>query len=250
MKHEVYSYRYAQEILEHPNNREAYAEIMAAVEAAPLFKYAGKSGSNAQLDVVQQVLNTWFDRELGVDRNWLYHPLATRIQDSGLAADFRKTFDNITVQAEVQFGNMSRWYSDVFKFQTAYSQGLIDVGLCIVPMRALARRIDSNVVSYERILRELPSAKMSLTLPILVIGIEPDEQTRVVDLRRVKAIPLSRLTKAASKNGGGRSEHNRYRLVHAIRSGRNPYGVSEKSRTGPMAIAIASQTPIDNADED
>lgn len=250
MRHQVYSYRYAQEILEHPSNREAYDEIMAAVDGAPLFTYAHKSTKNPGLDVVQQVMNTWFDRELGVDRRWLYHPLATRITDSGLAADFRKSFANITVQAEVQFGNMSRWYSDVFKFQTAYSQGLVDVGLCIVPMRSLARRIDSNVVSYERILRELPSAKMSLTLPILVIGIEPDAETRIVDLARVKAIPLSRLTQAASRNGGGRSEHNRYRLVHAIRSGRNPYGVSEKSRTGPMAVAIAPQEPIDDAEGD
>ncbi|MDO9607435.1 MAG: BglII/BstYI family type II restriction endonuclease [Brevundimonas sp.] len=248
MKYQVYSYRYAEEILQHPNNREAYDEIVAAVENVPLFTYAGKSKRNAKLDVVQQVMNTWFDRELSVERRWLYHPAATTIKGSGLAADFRKTFDNITVQAEVQFGNMSRWYSDVFKFQTAYSQGLIDVGLCIVPMGVLGRRIDSNVVSYERILRELPSAKMSLTLPILVIGIEPDEQTETIDLKRIAGIPFSRLINSAAKTGGGQSEHNRYRVIQALREEGDPYLVDETSDTGPMAKAIIAEEPIDNGD--
>ena len=242
MRYRIYSYRYAQEILEHPNNREALGEILTAVEGAPLFTYLGKSRRNPKLDGVQQMLNTWFDRELGVEREWLYHPLATRIENSGLAADFRKTFRNITIQAEVQFGNMSRWYSDVFKFQTAYSQGLIDMGLCIVPTGALARRIDSNVVSFERVLRELPSAKMSLTLPILVIGVEPDEDTLEIDLRQA-AIPLPRLTAASS-------QENRYRLVHALLSGEDPLTTTETCDPGPMPRAIAEQDPLDGGEPD
>lgn len=264
MKYTLYSYRYAQEILEHANNREALDEIIAAVADAPLFTYAGKSEKNPRLDVVQQVMNTWYDRVLAVDFGWEHHPLATSIPDSGLAADFRKAFSNIIVQAEVQFGNMSRWYSDVFKFQTAYSQEMIDVGLSVVPMGSLARRIDSNVVSFERVLRELPSAKMSLTLPILVVGVEPDDDTPVVDLRQV-AIPLERLTKAekapkASTAAGSRkrparltaakrSEHNRYRIIHAVRSGEDAHQVTEDSPTGEMARPIAVEAPIDNAEE-
>ena len=70
---------------------------------------------------------------------------------SRLAADYKKRFNDLTIQAEVQFGNMARWYSDIFKFQAAYSQGLIDIGLCIVPTQALASRIDSNITNFERI---------------------------------------------------------------------------------------------------
>lgn len=264
MKYTLFSYRYAQEILEHPNNHEALDEIIAAVADAPLFTYAGKSESNAKLDVVQQVMNTWYDRVLAVDFGWDHHPLATSIPDSGLAADFRKAFPKIRVQAEVQFGNMSRWYSDVFKFQTAYSQEMIDVGLCIVPMASLARRIDSNVVSFERVLRELPSAKMSLTLPILVVGVEPDEDTLTVDLRQL-GIPLERLTKAekaakpsTAKNprrkqtkltAAKKSEHNRYRIVNAVRTGADPHLVTDESPTGDMAKSIAVEAPIDNEGE-
>jgi hypothetical protein len=231
MKYTVFSYRYAQEILEHPTNLPAWEEITGVVAKAPLFVHLGKSGSNAKLDVVQQCLNTWFDRALAVEHGWAYHPLATRIKKSKLAADFRKGFPNIRIQAEVQFGNMSRWYSDIFKLQAAYSQNMADLGLSIVPMGSLAKRIDSNVVTYERVIRELPSANLSITVPILVLGIEADEHTLEVDLRKV-GFPLSSLTKRNDKHKT--SEKNRYRLVHALFTGTDPASVDDQSDTGPM----------------
>ena len=239
MKLEMYSYRDAREILEHPKYRAALDEIVSAVQAMPLFVYAGKS-KNEKLDVVQKVQNTYYDRVLAVDRGWTYHPLATGIADSKLAADFRKTFGDLTIQAEVQFGNMSRWYSDIFKFQTAYSQSLIDMGLCIVPTAALAKRIDSNVAYYERVLRELPSAELSITLPILVIGVEPDDTSNVIDLRKVR-IPLAELKDKGRKVKGSPKSHtelNRYRLVNAVLAGRNPYYVTKRSKHGDLPEAV------------
>jgi hypothetical protein len=230
----VFSYRFAQEILEHPNNRTAWDEIIDVISKAPLFLHPGKSKRNAKLCVVQQCMNTWFDRALAVEAGWLYHPLATAIENSKLAADFRKTFDHVTIQAEVQFGNMSRWYSDIFKLQTAYSQSLVDIGLSIVPMGSLARQIDSNIVSFERVVRELPSANLSITLPILVIGIEPDEETTIVDLRDA-GIPLENLIK---KTKACDPEHHRYRIVQALNSGRHVRTVTETCDTGPMANPI------------
>jgi hypothetical protein len=235
MKFTVYSYRYAREILEHHSNVAAWTEVIEVVTHAPLFIHPGKSEKNAKLDVVQQCMNTWFDRALAVERQWDYHPLATSIANSRLAADFRKAFPNITIQAEVQFGNMSRWYSDIFKLQTAYSQSLIQMGLSIIPMGQLARRIDSNIVSFERVLRELPSADLSITLPILVIGLEPDADTPIIDVRDTQ-IPLKKLTR---KNDKARSsEKNRYRIVEAIVTGATLGDVTETSETGEMANPI------------
>ena len=54
-------------------------------------------------------------------RDGNHHPFATKIPNSALRADYRKEFNGLHVQAEVQFGNMARWYSDIFKFQAAYS---------------------------------------------------------------------------------------------------------------------------------
>lgn len=241
MKVRVESYRFAREIMEHPSNAAALDGILDACRRAPLWVHSGKS-KNEKLDVVQQMLNTYFDRVLGVDQGWDYHPLATNIPKSKLAADFRKSFTHVTVQAEVQFGNMSRWYSDVFKFQTAYSQGLVDIGLCVVPTLALAQRIDSNVAHLERVMRELPSADLSITLPILVIGVEPDDDTPEIDLTKVP-IPLTRLKGRASKAKGAKktpSELNRYRLVNAYLGGEDPYLVTEKSDAGEVASALSA----------
>lgn len=238
----MFSYRFAREILEHPSHRAAWQEIIGVVAKAPVFIYPNKSGSNEKLDVVQQCMNTWFDRALAVEHGWDYHPLATAIENSRLAADFYKTFPKIRIQAEVQFGNMSRWYSDIFKLQTAYSQSLVDIGLSIVPTSALGRRIDSNIVSYERVVRELPSANLSITLPILVIGVEPDDGTTIVDLSKI-GIPLKNLTRKDGRKKS--SEHNRYRIANALFSGNDPYAVTEASDTGPIASAIIDIPPED-----
>jgi len=163
MEYKIYSYRFAHEILENPAYCKLLNEILTAIQNCPLFIYPNKSKSNPSLDVMQQILNAYFDIKFHQKSGWEFHPLATDIQESNLKADFRKIFNNLKIHVEVQFGNMARWYSDIFKFQTAYSTDLIDIGICIVPMKELADRIDSNVTYYERVLRELPAADMSIT---------------------------------------------------------------------------------------
>ncbi len=108
MKAERYSYRYAEEILVHRNNADAWKDIEEIVSSVPMFLHSGKGTNNPSLDVDQQCMNAYFDRLFAVEKGWRFHPRATLIKNSGLAADFRKEFRNITVQAEVQFGNASR----------------------------------------------------------------------------------------------------------------------------------------------
>ncbi len=38
-------------------------------------------------------------------------------------------------------------------------------------MQSMAKSIDENVAYYERVVRELPHAKMGITIPILIIGV-------------------------------------------------------------------------------
>jgi len=178
----IYSYRFAEEIIQHTRHGSAWQEIFAVMSNAPLFIYPNKSDKNPRLYVVQQAINTYFDYVFTNNYNWEFHPLATRITNSKLKADFRKNYGALIIQAEVQFGNMGRWYSDIFKFQTAYSQSLINIGLSVVPTSRLAIITDSNVVNFERARRELPSAELSITLPILLIGLDYDESTGIVDL--------------------------------------------------------------------
>lgn len=237
MRVESQSYRFAREIAEHPNFMNAWDEIYTILATAPLFIYPGKSRKNRRLDVVQQVMNAYFDRKFVIDHHWTFHPLATRIQDSGLKADLRKTFGAVTIQAEIQFGNMSRWYSDIFKFQTAYSQGLVQMGLSIVPMAELARRIDSNVVNFERTWRELPSAELSITLPIILVGLNSDEHTRVVDISECRFEGINEIT------GRGKAE-NKWRIVNGYLSGILMREIGPDSPIGPIP------GPLEEEDED
>lgn len=229
MKLDIFSYRFAEEITQHPRHQNAWNEIYAILSGAPLFIYPGKSKKNKNLDVVQQLMNTYFDRMMAIQYSWEYHPLATNIQDSGLKADFRKAFGDLTIQAEIQFGNMARWYSDVFKFQTAYSQSLIKLGLSIIPAGSLARRIDSNVVNFERAKKELPSAELSLTLPILMIGISPDEDTRIVDVSKCNFSGIGEIT-------GKGNTANRWRIVNGYISGIPMEDIGPDSPTGDMLV--------------
>jgi hypothetical protein len=226
LKLRICNYRFAQEILQHSKHAPAWQEIQDTLQNAPLFIYPGKSIRRPRLDVVQQVMNTYFDRRFGRDHGWQYHPDATKIRDSNLRADFRKDFNGLPVQMEVQLGNMARWYSDIFKFQAAYSEELAQVGVSVVPIGALARRIDENVTNFERAQRELPSARLSITLPILLVGLEPDESTPVVDLSTAAFSSIGEIT-AKGKSA------NRWRIVNAIIAGEDIRTIGPHSPIGP-----------------
>jgi hypothetical protein len=208
MDFNIHSYRFAKEIIEHPNYAAAINEISQIIRDCPLYIWPNKSANNVRLDVVQQLMNAYFDVKFSCLNGWDYHPDATQIPNSNLKADFKKTFNNLTIQSEVQFGNMSRWYSDVFKFQTAYSQNMINMGLCIIPFNDIGRRIDSNITNFERCVRELPSADLSITLPILMIGLKLDRNTSIVDVSQSQFNSIRDIT------GRGNSD-NLYRIVNA-----------------------------------
>lgn len=237
MRVEEHSYRFAKEILQHPSHLNAWNELYGVIQNTPLFVFPGKSAKNRRLDVVQQLINVYYDRRLSVDLGWEYHPLATRIANSGLAADFRKQFGDLVIQVEVQFGNMSRWYSDIFKFQTAYSQQLINIGVCVLPCSAIANRIDSNVAQYERALRELPSAELSITLPILLAGLSIDERTPIVDVSQTQF-------GSASAISGKGNVMNRWRIIHGYLNGIQMSNIGPHSPTGPTLTpdALTAET--------
>ena len=98
MHYQIFSYRFAKEIIEHDNYELAFLEIFDAIENCPLFTWPNKSPNNPRLDVVQKLLNAYFDVKLSCENGWEYHPNATGIPDSGLAADFKKSFNDLTIQ--------------------------------------------------------------------------------------------------------------------------------------------------------
>lgn len=178
---EQLDYRFARAVLRDDQFAEATQEMFEVLESVevpvyPLEKVKVRPRSNQIFPADQKGLNKLLDKEF-VDRGWERQPLIVPPEgagpDTGLLGDFRK----LRIGVEVQFGNMSRWAYDVFKFQLSYSLGHIDIGVLILPTRQLSNYIDENVAHFERVARELPSAKMSLTLPILVLGLDANDYT-------------------------------------------------------------------------
>jgi len=134
---------------------------------------------------------------------------------------------------------MARWYSDIFKFQSGYSDKAVRLAISAVPMNAMARRIDSNVAHYERAVRELPSAELSITLPIILMGLDADGETPVVDLSRSQFASVSALTARGAAA-------NRWRVVHGWITGVPIEKIGPESETGPM---LDEATASDDEDE-
>lgn len=192
-----YSYRFAEAVMRDESFIESFLQIKEIIGATevPLLdphnlngspkhtkmKHRKRNGPCFFLPVNQIKLNDSINK-LFVDKGWvaqnkIVDPTKYPTLNTGLKGDFK----NGRLHVEVQFGNMARWYTDVFKFQLSYSLDDIDVAVLIVPMQRLANLIDENVVHFERVSRELPAAKMSLTLPILVIGVEPRDYSPIQD---------------------------------------------------------------------
>jgi hypothetical protein len=206
MRLQFLDYRFAEAVLGHETFGTVRTEIVDIFQAAPVpllnpietnprqggVKRRARSGGRYLfLPVDQKAMNTYLDGRFNA-KGWELQPLiVSRGRDEGPTTGLKGDYKKGRVQVEVQFGNMARWYTDVFKFQLSYSLGEIDVGVLVVPMLSFANLIDENVVNFERVSRELPWAKMSLTLPIWVVGIEPDDYGSIRDCYDAAAAALS-----------------------------------------------------------
>lgn len=167
----VLSYRFGQELLDSPPFASLKSELVTIVAATPvplLAKAKVRSRTGRTFTTDQKGLNLALDAAFAA-RGWEIHPyIIEGERHTKLQADYKKG----RVQVEVQFGNMARWYTDVFEFQVSYSEKHIDIGILITAVQTFASTIDENVAYFERVERELPYARMSITLPIWVIGVD------------------------------------------------------------------------------
>jgi Restriction endonuclease BglII len=168
---DAYSYRHAEAILK-AEFRTERGEIVAALEGTawvPMAKPKVRKRKGkvvARLTIDQVGTNKAIEAQFAA-RGWQVRPRIISSSESQLASDFKKG----KVQVEVQLGNMARWYTDVFKFLLSYSANDIEVGVLVVPMQEVAAQIDENVAHFQRVVREIPHAKMGITLPIWVVGL-------------------------------------------------------------------------------
>lgn len=75
----------------------------------------------------------------------------------------------------LQTGNMSRFYADILKLQTLYLKDKAKASMFILPTKTSATQMGSNVANFDRLVEELTIFKHTITIPILVVGIEGEE---------------------------------------------------------------------------
>ena len=75
----------------------------------------------------------------------------------------------------LQLGNMARFYADILKLEVLHQKDTAISAIYILPTKALAVILGSNIVHFDRFTEELNIFKHIITIPIAVIGIEGDE---------------------------------------------------------------------------
>jgi hypothetical protein len=171
----IFSHKNGEDILQSPRFSKAYEEFLSVLPGLPPYR-ATKPKKKPQHIVNPEAMNRWLTKELSIDRDWDWHPLIIHDPDnphprSQVRSDFRKD----KIEVEVQFGNVARYTYDVYKMAIALARGVSNVGLMVVATRQFAQIIGSNVAYYERAVRELVESRLTLMVPLAVLGIEPEE---------------------------------------------------------------------------
>ena len=121
-------------------------------------------------------MNHWLDYQLCVKRDWDWHPLIIEADpdDASHTSRLRSDFRKDRIEVEVQFGNVARYAYDVYKMAISMALGQADVGIQVVCTKKFAEITGGNIAYYERAVRELEKSRLTLIVPLVVIGIEPE----------------------------------------------------------------------------
>jgi hypothetical protein len=178
---DVFSHRNGRDILESPNFKEAFHEFLDVLTGLPPYRASNVKKTSAAHVISPGAMNKWLDNELCIQRDWDWHPLVIdpdpedRTRRSQLRSDFRKS----RIEVEVQFGNVARYAYDVYKMAISMALGHADVGIQVVCTKRFASITGGNIAYFERAVRELERSRLTLIVPLVVVGIEPE--TWIID---------------------------------------------------------------------
>ncbi len=150
---------------------------MDVLSGLPPYRAArGKKTSVAHV-ISPGAMNRWLDNELCVARDWDWHPLIIDADpdDPGRKSQLRSEFRKARIEVEVQFGNVARYAYDVYKMAISMALGQADVGIQVVCTKKFAGITGGNIAYYERAVRELERSRLTLIVPLVVVGIEPEQ---------------------------------------------------------------------------
>jgi Restriction endonuclease BglII len=174
---DIFSHRNGRDILESPKFSGAFKEFTDVLVGLPPYRASKEKKTSSQHVISPGAMNRWLDNELCVKGDWDWHPLiietdpADKEHRSQLRSDFRKS----RIEVEVQFGNVARYAYDVYKMAISLALERADVGIQVVCSKRFAAITGGNIAYYERAVRELERSRLTLIVPLVVIGIEPEQ---------------------------------------------------------------------------
>lgn len=172
---DTFNHRNGKDILESPKFRDSFHEFMDVLPWLPPYRSAKAKKTSTQHVVAPSAMNRWLDNELCIKRDWDWHPLIINADPddqsgkSRLRSDFRKD----RIEVEVQFGNVARYTYDIYKMAISLAREQADVGIMVVSTKRFAGIIGGNIAYFERAVRELAHSRLTLIVPLVVIGVEP-----------------------------------------------------------------------------
>lgn len=127
------------------------------------------------MPVCQKTMNSRLKQSFK-EEGWMAEPSADpKFIDGTSASNLKGDFVRGKVFVEVEFGNSSSMFRDLFKFQVASRSRVGEVAVLVVATDRFARRFDSNVATFESALKLLPYMAIGLQMPVWILGIEPHD---------------------------------------------------------------------------
>lgn len=173
---DIFSHRNGRDILESPNFSHAFHEFLGVLRQLPPYRAANIKKTSEKHVIAPLKMNDWLTWQLAAERDWESHPLIIDAdpQDPSRNSHMRSDFRKSRIEVEVQFGNVARYAYDVYKMAISMALDHADVGMMVVGTKAFAAITGGNIAYYERAVRELERSRLTLIVPLAVVGIEPD----------------------------------------------------------------------------
>lgn len=172
-----FNHRNGEDLLRSPKFVDAYTEFREVLKGLPPYRAGAAKKTSAAHVVAPKRMNQWLDDQLCIKRDWDWHPLIIEAdpQDKTKKSQVRSDFRKSRIEVEVQFGNVARYAYDVFKMAISLAQNHADVGVLVVCTKKFAGITGGNIAYFERVKRELQRSRLTLIVPLVVLGIEPED---------------------------------------------------------------------------
>lgn len=151
MQYELHHHKNAQTVIPTALQQQVLKAITSATVKKPI------NTQKIRSSILEPLHNDGWSEEIRVA------PTSSKIDITSMKSDTGLCF---------QTGNMSRLYADLLKLQTLFGDNKIKGAVYIVPKRVFAKSFGQNIVNFERFVKELNIFTKTITVPILIYGIE------------------------------------------------------------------------------